>query len=258
MAKDTPSLWPREHGAYVQLALALLCGAALGRSWRGAAQAVLTAGLFLASEPVLVLMGRRGRQAATDKVRAGLRLLLIGSVTLLAALFAWGGAPAPALLSLFPAAALGGVLFLLFLARLERTAGGELVAAWAFAACAGCVAALGGAGGPRARALTFFLAGLFSLGTALVHCHLIALKRGGSWLPRAIAFALGVALTAWAWVLARHGARAWTGPAVYLPMTLAALSVWLAPPEPRRLKALGWLAATGALAGGALAVFRLF
>jgi len=43
--------------------VALACGAALGHGSRGIFQALLTAGLFLASEPVLVLMGRRGDAA---------------------------------------------------------------------------------------------------------------------------------------------------------------------------------------------------
>ena len=129
MAKDTQSLWPREHGAYAQLAVALVCGAALGHGSRGIAQALLTAFLFLASEPALVLIGRRGEAArGSSQVRAALRLLILGSLSILAVVFAWVGAPAAHFLALVPPAFLGAVLFILFLVKLERTAAGELVA----------------------------------------------------------------------------------------------------------------------------------
>jgi hypothetical protein len=41
-------------------------------------------------------------------------------------------------------------------------------------------------------------------------------------------------------------------------MALAGLWVWLAPPEPRQLKNVGWMATVCAVAGGAWAVFSLW
>jgi len=259
MAKDSLSLWPREHGAYAQLAVALACGMALGHGSRGIAQAVLAAGLFLASEPVLVILGRRG-EAARDstQVRAALRLLLVGSLIILAAVGAWGGAPAAQLASMLPPALLGAALFGLFLLKRERTAAGELVAAWAFSFTAGSVVALGGGGAHRATWLALLLGGLFTLATAIVHCHLIALRKGGAAGPRAWAFVLGLALTVGAGFLARHGRLPRSAVGVFLPMTLAALWVLATPPLPRQLKRVGWAATACALAGGALAVFGLW
>lgn len=259
MAKDFQSLWPREHGAYAQLAVAMACGTALGHGSRGIAQALLTFFLFLASEPVLVLMGRRGPEArGSSQVRAALRLLILGSLAILAVLNAWVGAPAGHFLALLPPAILGAVLFLLFLLKLERTAAGEVVAAWTFSTAAGAVALLGGAGLHRANLLVLFLGGMFTLATATVHCHLLALKRGGDARPRLAAFLGGALLTLAAFWLGRHAGLRRNGFGVFLPMALAALWVWLAPPEPRQLKKLGWAATLCALAGGGLAVFYLW
>ena len=167
------------------------------------------------------------------------------------------GAPLAQFLSLVPPAFLGAILFALFLARLERTAAGEVVAAWTFSAAAGTVALLGGAGVHRANLLVLFLGGMFTLATALVHCHLMALRSGKGG-PRLAAFLLGLALTLGALALGRHGSLPRLGPGVFLPMTLAALWVWLAPPEPRKLKQMGWTATLCAVAGGALAVLCLW
>ena len=56
------------------------------------------------------------------------------------------------------------------------------------------------------------------------------------------------------WALSAWGLLPTLGCLVLLPMTLAALAIWLVPPAPWRLKAVGWVAAGCALAGGALAV----
>lgn len=258
MSKDEVSLWPREHGAYAQLGVAALCGLALGHGFRGACQALLTVLLFLASEPVLVLLGRRGpayRGAA--QVRAALRLLILGSLSLLMALWAWAGAPAGHLASLLPPALLGSILFALFLAKLERTAAGEVLAAWTFATAAGAVALLGGAGAHRANLLVLFLAAQSTLATAIVHLHILALKKGGSG-PRNLAALASLLLMLVAVVggLRLHMPR--FGYLAFLPITLTGLWMRFAPPGPRQLKRVGWLATAAALAGGALAVLMLW
>jgi len=144
------------------------------------------------------------------------------------------------------------------MARLERTAGGELLAAWAFSAAAGTVALLGGAGMRRSTLLVILLAGLFTLATAVVHCHLYALRKGGARKPRQFAFALGAAMVLACLPLSWAHRLPWSAAGVFLPMTLAALRIWLAPPQPRDLKSVGWAATACALAGGALAVFGLW
>jgi hypothetical protein len=227
----------------------LLAGFALAPSRRGLGQGILTVALFLASEPLLVLLGRRG-PGGTDLAQR--RLGLLGVLAGVSGLAAWAGAPALVLGSLLPAGVLGLCLFALFLARRERSAAGELLAAWAFAAAALPVAAAGGRAAAGAE-LAFMLAGVFSLGTALVHGHLIALRRGGASAPRLAAFLLGLGLTAGTRALAGRWLLPGAAWMALLPMTLAALAIWRWPPTPRRLRAVGWAAAGCALAGGALA-----
>jgi len=256
MARPGPGLWPREHGAYAQLGVALAAALALVPRGRALALAVAAAAAFLGSEPLLVLLGHRGEPAPGLAGSAGRRLAALGVLAAACAWAAWRSLPLARLAALVPAGALGLALFGLFLARRERTALGELLAAWTFAAGAGAVAAAGGAPGPGFR-LALILAALFTLGTAIVHGHLLALRRGGAPAPRLAAFLGGAALTVLALGLGRRGLLPGAASWAFLPMTLAGLVMWLAPPAPRRLKGVGWTAAACALAGAALAVAGL-
>ena len=252
--RPAASLWPREHGAYAQLGVVLAAAVALAPALRSLAQALLSASLFLASEPLLHLLGRRGETVPGAARRAWLRLALLGALALASAVAAWAGRPALRLLWLLPAAGLGLGLFGLFLLRRERTAPGELLAAWTFAAAALPIAVAGDAKAPAAAGLAVLLGFMFTLGTTLVHGHLAALRRGGAGSTRGLACACGLGLLAGAWSLGeKTGLPRWAFLS-FLPMTLATLAVWAFAPAPRRLKAVGWAVAACALAGGAVAV----
>jgi hypothetical protein len=258
MAAKTGSLLPREHGAYAQMGVALLAALALAPGVHSLAQAVVTGALFFASEPLLILLGRRGEAArAEQRDAATRRLTTLGGLATLALAGAWARVPVAYGLALLPPALLGLVLFGLFLAGRERTGLGEVVAAWAFAASTLAVVLLGGGGPRRAILLALLLAALFTLGTAVVHGHLIALRKGSPGAPRLAAFLLGAALAGLAWWLGLRGLLPRSAFAVFLPMTLAAGGIWRFPPAPRRLKAVGWAAAGCALAGAASAVAGL-
>jgi hypothetical protein len=252
-----PSFWPREHGAYAQLGIALAAGLALAPALRSLAQCVLTAGLFLASEPLLVLLGRRGEADPGTAGRARHRMGCLVALAALSGAAAWIGLPFATLVSLAPAGLLGLGLFGLFLARRERTPAGEELAALTFAAAALPVALLGGAGARDAAAMAVLLGTVFTIGTALVHGHLFALRRRGAQAPRLAAFLAGSLLTAGVWALAGRSVLPRSAWLATLPMTLAGLAIWLFPPAPRRLRAVGWTAAACALAGASLAVVCL-
>lgn len=257
MSDPGPSLLPREHGAYAQLAVALVSALALAPAWRSLCHALVVAALFLASEPLLVLLGRRGEAALhAGRDSAGRRLATLGATATPLLIFAWAGQPTAYGLSLLLPAMLGLGLFGLFLAGRERTGAGEVLAAWAFATATLSVGLLGGAGFRASVLLACFLGGIFTLGTALVHGHLLALrKRRSAW--RLIAFLLGAGVTAGVGLLGALGLGPRFGGAAFLPMTAAALVIWIAPPAPHRLKAVGWAAAACALAGAAMAVASL-
>ena len=169
--RPTSSLWPREHGAYAQLGIALGAALALAPAARGLGQAVCTAALFLASEPLLVLLGRRGELGAGVAAQARRRLGCLVGAAALSGTWTWIGRPIALLGSLLPVTVLGLGLFGLFLGRRERTPGGEALAALTFAGAALPVAVAGGATPRNAVALTLLLAAVFFLGTLLAPIH---------------------------------------------------------------------------------------
>jgi hypothetical protein len=59
---------PREHGAYGQLLFPLATALAIGRpGWPAVALALAAIAVFLAHEPLLVLVGQRGLRAARER-----------------------------------------------------------------------------------------------------------------------------------------------------------------------------------------------
>ena len=78
------SLWPREHGAYGQLALPLLTALLSGRpSGPAGLYAFAAVCAFLAHEPLLVLLGHRGPRAQREcagSARVRLALLSAGAL----------------------------------------------------------------------------------------------------------------------------------------------------------------------------------
>ncbi|WP_242347070.1 YwiC-like family protein, partial [Anaeromyxobacter terrae] len=67
-AAQPRSMLPHEHGAWGQLAMPLLTALAIGRP--GLAPSALTAAVvlaFVAHEPLLVLLGQRGRRVAEEE-----------------------------------------------------------------------------------------------------------------------------------------------------------------------------------------------
>lgn len=243
----TRSLWPREHGAYGQLAVPL--GVALASGRPGVAAIGLTAAAlasFLAHEPALVLAGRRGARAQTENRRRAIRrLIVLGAVT---ALGATGVAHS------VPVAVAAGVSVLLAIAvallvryRVEKTLGGELLAASALAAAAVPVAIASG-GTPAWAAWTWLGWSLgFAAVTSAVH---ITFPRGTRRNGRAAQLAGAAAVVA-AVVLGVVGSPA---RASGLPLVVAALALVVVAPPARRLRQVGWALMTATVTAGAWAI----
>jgi hypothetical protein len=71
-------LFPKEHGAYGQLLFPIATAFAVGRiSLAGLALAGAGACAFIAHEPLLVLIGRRGPRVARDQRSRALRWLAV-------------------------------------------------------------------------------------------------------------------------------------------------------------------------------------
>ncbi len=134
-SKSQRPMAPREHGAWGNLGFPLMTGLiAVTPTLPGALWAAASIALFLAHEPLLVLLGQRGariqrRDGGHAKRNFGLRLA-VGLV--LGAGFVAVASPDARLWALAPVA--GAVALLPFtLKGKEKTAPGEIVAGFAFA-----------------------------------------------------------------------------------------------------------------------------
>jgi hypothetical protein len=235
-----PTLWPREHGAYIELLAPLL--ASLLFLWPSAAAlsyALAACAAFLAHEPLLVLLGRRGartKQALEARARthltlcSGLAALGMGMGAWLSNAQARGMLVAPLLLSL-----LAGWFVL---RNLEKTFTGELVSATALAAFALPVLVASGAPALSSVLLTLGWASVHTVGTLTARAFIYRKREGKRTLHLALAaavFALGAGALLYAsglipflWCLA--------------PLPFAALALALATQGfcPRTPKQVGW------------------
>lgn len=236
-------LWPREHGAYAQLGFPLLTGLLYARGEPGAwAFGIAGIALFLAHEPLAVLMGMRGvrlRDALVGSARVRLWLLAgIAGVAIVLAAFvapgrAWQGALVPA--------AIGLALIPLFLTRRIKTMGGEFVVAAALSTSVLPLAL----SGPSTWAEGWTAAAVWLGATlpAIASVHAVKASHkgrpGARWLvPGALVLAVvaACAAVAVAVLLPPPSMRA----LAVLPPALAVMGVGVVQPHPRHLKRIGW------------------
>ncbi len=249
-------LLPKEHGAYAQLAFPMLSGLMLGDPRLGAAAfAVAAVALFLASEPLEVLIGARGARAQ-DALASPARRQLVAMVALgtFAGLLAVAAsAPAARLLAVVPAM-LGGVLGILVLARRIKTLPGEIGAVAAFASLHLPIAAAGGATGARLWGPAVVWAAVFVAATFAVHAMKARHKGRAPGLVRGAILVAAAVLVAAAGVALDGGAARALGWAALAPAA-AATYVAARPVHPRHLKRVGWaLVAANVLALGLMAL----
>jgi hypothetical protein len=259
--RGEPSLLPREHGAWGQLATPLATGLALGRP--GAAALLLALGVvlaFLAHEPLLVVLGHRGaRVRDAAGARAARLLALLGIAAAASGAVALALAPPAARLAAVLPAALAAPVVPLVAARLEKTTLGELLVAAALSACAAPVAIAAGA--PAAWGLgasaAWFLS--FAAATLPVRATLLWARTKGERETRPLAAAGAAAIGAGALAIAGAGLLPWPAAAGVVPTALAATIVALLRVRPQRFTAVGWslVAASVVALGIMVAGFRL-
>lgn len=234
--------WPREHGAWAQMAMPLATGLLLGPARTGAAWlfALAAALAFLAHEPGLVLLGTRGRRTRQEGGRrAGRLLALLGGPALLAGGLAFALAPAPARWAVAAPALLGAATLGLAHRRLEMTIAGEVVAGAAMASALLPVA-LSGSAPSTGAALSAAAAWAFSFAIAAVAVEAV-LARGRPGAPdrgRRNA-SRAVALWAISALLVAAGLHR-AVPLSLVPTALFAVVVCLRPVGPAELRRLGW------------------
>jgi hypothetical protein len=227
-----PSLLPREHGAWGQLAMPLATGLALGRP--GAGALLLACGVvlaFLAHEPLLVVLGQRGRRVRDEVgALAARRLLRLGLAAVAAGTLGLALAPPAARLAVAPLVAW----------RLEHTAAGEILVAAALSAAGVPVALAGGApaGWAWATAVTWLAS--FAAATLPIHAALLWARTKGARELRPLAAAGAGAIAAAAVAAGAAGALPWPAALGVLPTALAAATAALLRVPPQRFTAVGW------------------
>ncbi|MGZ3421913.1 MAG: YwiC-like family protein [Polyangiales bacterium] len=250
------SLAPKEHGAYAQLGLPVVAALASGRPTIAAfLLAIAAVAVFVAHEPLLVLIGHRGMRAAQDDGRRAARLLAaLVSVAVLASVGAvvLGGAAV---------ATAGGVPLLLAplvavaIARgAEKTLFGEIGGAATLSSCGIPIAIASGVTATVALAAWATWVVAFMSATLAVRgviAHRKRAEKAASPLVRiasvsiAPLFAVTVAVlcgASYAIVIAAA------------PVVVASLVLASSPPHPRTLARVGWALVVASLATTVLVV----
>jgi hypothetical protein len=246
-----PTLLPREHGAYAELAFPLVTGWAMAipslPSLALGASAVL---FFLANEPLAILLGVRGKrlqtQLGSSASARGRTLLGLGIALGLAGVLGAGPSVWPEIL--LPGAA-GLLLIPTFLAGRQKTILGEILVVTAFSTLVLPLAMASGAEANRAWAAACVWWVSFALGTFEVHAIKARHKPAG----RSDWTRWGSPLLSGAVVLA--GFAVWMGPwgfsgvsgevelpavPALLPPSVAIFGLSLLRVHPKHLKRVGW------------------
>jgi YwiC-like protein len=239
-------LLPKEHGAYGQLALPIVTAlSATGVSTPGLFLTATAVAGFLAHEPASILLGLRGSRVKRELRKTALRsLVLTGTVAMVAgtmSLFTmesdarrWIAVP------IVPA-----VLFAMATIRgRQKSWYGETAASFAFAGVAVPLSIVGGASVATAAAVAVPFVFLFVSSTLAVRTIILRVRGGGDARAvrntRASVFAVAIGGAVFlGWLITIDAL-----PAVVLvastPGLLTAVVIAARPPQPSRLRAIGW------------------
>lgn len=231
-------LWPKEHGAYAEVIFPLLTGLALGRPTLVSALLVVASlGAFLLHEPLLVMLGARGRRIGEAHGRvAGRQFRIVGAVAALAGVAGVALATNATRWALLPPAALAHLVVPIVLLRREKTAVGETLIAATFSAMAVPVAIASGAAWPAGTMAAVLWFSVFLLGTLMVRLTLERARRERGPMRIVTPIASGILLCG-----ATVGAvEVGYAPLAVVPIALASLWTWLRPVPAKRIRIVGW------------------
>jgi YwiC-like protein len=237
---------PKEHGAYGQMVFPLATSLAVGEVTKPALLLVVSVlSLFVAHEPLLVLLGSRGPRARREQRRRA-------AVWLGAAVTVALGAAAIALYSMSPETrwALGvpvlpaAMVAFAVAARREKSWYGETAVALAFSLAAVPVSVAAGAPTPIAIAIASVFGVTFVAQTLAVRSVILAVRGGGNpSASRAARYAAsGVIVAGLVGISAAMigSLLPWTTLAAVLPGVVATVFLVILPPPPTRLRVVGW------------------
>jgi hypothetical protein len=240
------ALYPKEHGAYGQMAFPLLT------SWlvtgvNGASLVFSVAILagFLAHEPMLVVLGFRGARARRDERRAAIWWLV-----LLTAVLAVCGAitlrwmpPSRRILLVLPLVP-AAYLFWAAASGKGKTLSAELAVAIAFSLAAVPLCALGGRSPVAGVAVAVAFGSNFVLATLAVRVIILRVRGGGDPLQVAVTrravFVLAGIIVASVALAVAAGVMPLRPLLSTMPGIVVATWIAASPPPPARLRAVGW------------------
>lgn len=186
------SLWPREHGAYVQLLGPLTCAALFGpRSLTALLLTAAACAAFLAHEPLLILLGRRGERARSQCGPAATRrVVVLGVAAVYTAFWFWSGDDQRALALAIPLL-LSSIAAVAVLLGHERTLPGQLLSATTLASFSIPVLVAAGLKLPRAYEFALGWTVVHVTATCAARAYVYRRKHGTGALTRATLFGVG-------------------------------------------------------------------
>lgn len=256
------SLWPKEHGAYGQVALPLVTAFGVaGASPGGLLVAATVVAAFLVHEPTAVVLGLRGPRAKRQLATEAMRWLAVGvafaAASGLAAVLVM---PAPRRWSILIAVAPALFLAAALVRGQEKTWYGELAASLAFAGAAVPISMAAGASVETAASVAIPFALLFIASTLAVRVVILQVRGGGDAGAATISrfAALGVAAGG-AGALAALSALRLLPVSVLVaaaPGLVTTVVIAIRRPSPARLRSVGWtLVAVGVLTAAIVIAF---
>lgn len=244
------SLLPREHGAYAGIAFPLVTALALGRL--SAVQLLWIAGcvaVFLSHEPLLIMLGERGRRSHTALGARARRIVYgLAACALVIGGLGWWLAPSAARAALFLPLALGGVLLWLIVTHRERSLAGEILACLTLSSVVVPVALAGGAGLRASLIAGAIWCAVSALATLTVRATIARAKQMANHrrLTHAtIAFSAAALLASL--LLTRVNVLPLLAAAAIVPFVLLAVGFSIVHVHPRHLRAMGWSLVAGNL-----------
>jgi hypothetical protein len=245
------SLWPREHGAYAQLGAPLATALALAVPTPAAVViAVAATCAFFANEPLLVVLGHRGRRLKDEHGRrAAWRLAIAGGAAVAIGATGLALAPRDAVIAAGAVAVPTAALLVLAWRRAEHSLAGELVAAVALSGASAPVAVASGIAERAAIELWAAWAVGYACSVVAVHRVIARHRRPASRVDAFVVAGLAAVLAAVIAAASREPIAA-----VAVPLAAIATAVSIRPPPATRLRAIGVVLVVASIASGAIAL----
>ncbi|HSL20574.1 MAG TPA: YwiC-like family protein [Vicinamibacterales bacterium] len=235
-------LFPREHGAYGQLAFPLVAAIASGTPTPAALLLSLAFfAAFVAHEPVLILTGQRGTRARRDLEGDAVKTLVwAGATALFDVAIAVALMPAGLRWTVLVPAAFALAALPMIVQRAQKSAFGEMHVALTLGSCALPAGVAAGLRPQEAAGCWFIMTLGFWAATLAVRATIALQRREPSVLARVAAAALAIGSPLLAMLMSD---RFLLHPLLWsatLPLSTLALVFAATPPSARKLRSVGW------------------